>query len=847
MTRKRLYSLSTLMAILVAALTAAPALYGHGEHDELFQTVPGEEDSDTRRVVRMNFQQLEPVAAIARSEQERTGWDDSPINVPAGEEPKIQISLVRDVRFTAVIDTVQHTKSGYGMSGNLEGTQFGTMSMVVNGDIVAGTVQSREALYEIKTLDDRKYSIEKVDAAQRGRHPAPVRMQPGDGTGQQAPGNGDDGEPIDVMVLYTPRAEQGAGGRSRIEAEIDNFFRETNKAYRDSGVKYQAPSGEMKDHWIRLVHTEKIKYTESATDQGIDLDHISDSAEISQLRNKHKADLVHLITNEATSSCGVAWRSYPLHPTGGFGVTARTTPTGICGSRTFAHELGHNMGLKHDRYTVGNIDSGGMLDGGYNYGYVNPQSFGIGTAQAECWHTVMAYHQRCSNAGKRPVPLMRFSNPQQGRNGVPLGVPSTHTPTGLDGPADAARALRENWNTIANFRQSPGTPGLPCTRPIEDGERVHGRWPSRCDSEVKGRGSARYYKLTIPDGTPRKEYTITLESNNTGKPDPYLYLRDNDDRNGVPRAENDDAATGNRASKIVEILDPGYYTIETTTYAPGEGGEFTLKVTSRATRDTSTAGCVTVIDRNSNTDGVWNTSCRSETRPGNHTRYYRFTLGKAAEVTVRLESSDSGAEKDDTYLYLRRNNATSGPAVHENDDHNRNIHVSLIKAKLEAGTYTIEATTYSPGETGSFKLFLNSSEAGSDPPATGDCTSPIERDGSLQGQWTTGCRSETEAPGGPGRRHAKFYRLTLSQEAEVAVTLRSTEADAYLYIRRGVSQSGDPVNTPAIDDDAGSGTNAYALENLQAGTYTIEATTHDPGDTGLFTITVSRIDRTENR
>ena len=609
MTRKMLYSLSALMAILVAALAAAPALYGHEGQGELFQTVPGEEDSDTRRVVHMNFQQLEPVAAIAREDQEHTGWDDSPINVAAGEEPKIQISLVRDVRFTAVINTVQHTKSGYGMSGNLEGTQFGTMSMVVNGDIVAGTVQSREALYEIRTLDDRKYSIEKVDAekvdaTQRVRHPAPVRAQPGDGTVQQAPGNGDDAEPIDVMVLYTPQAEQGAGGKSRIEAEIDNFFRETNKAYRDSGVKYQAPSGEMKDHWIRLVHTEKIEYTESANDQETDLRHITESNEVSKLRNKHKADLVHLITNEATDSCGIAWLNYSLNPTGGFGVTARTARTGTCSRRTFAHELGHNMGLKHDRYTVGNIDSGGMLDGGYNYGYVNPHPFQTGTAQAECWHTIMAYRARCLESGKRPVSLMRFSNPQQGRNGVPLGVPRTHTSTGLDGPADAARALRENWNTIANFRQSPGTPGLPCTRPIEDGERVHGRWPSKCDSEVKGRGSSRYYKLTIPDGTPRKEYTITLESNNTGQPDPYLYLRDNDDRNGVPRAENDDAATGNRASKIVEILDPGYYTIETTTYAPGEGGEFTLKVTSRATRDTSTTGCVTVIDRNSNTDGV---------------------------------------------------------------------------------------------------------------------------------------------------------------------------------------------------------------------------------------------------
>ena len=70
-------------------------------------------------------------------------------------------------------------------------------------------------------------------------------------------------------------------------------------------------------------------------------------------------------------------------------------------------------------------------------------------------------------------------------------------------------------------------------------------------------------------------------------------------------------------------------------------------------------------------------------------------------MTITLESTDA-----DTYLYLRDGDATSGAFLYENDD-DGGITRSKIEETLSAGSYTIEATTYGTGETGSFTLAVS--------------------------------------------------------------------------------------------------------------------------------------------
>ena len=112
--------------------------------------------------------------------------------------------------------------------------------------------------------------------------------------------------------------------------------------------------------------------------------------------------------------------------------------------------------------------------------------------------------------------------------------------------------------------------------------------------------------------------------------------------------------------------------------------------------------CIQAVSSDGTLNGQWASGCDSETRSGSHARYYTFTLDASSEVTIRLESSAAN-----THLYLRRGDATSGTALHENDDHGGSTSVSQIQETLAAGTYTIEATTDAAGSTGSFTLTIS--------------------------------------------------------------------------------------------------------------------------------------------
>ena len=113
--------------------------------------------------------------------------------------------------------------------------------------------------------------------------------------------------------------------------------------------------------------------------------------------------------------------------------------------------------------------------------------------------------------------------------------------------------------------------------------------------------------------------------------------------------------------------------------------------------------CTQTIAPNDTVSGQWAVGCDSRESGRGHSRYYSFTLTSEAYVTITLESSDA-----DTYLYLRQGNSRSGNALKENDDVESGNTDSQIADTLAAGTYTIEATTYSAGETGSFFLTISS-------------------------------------------------------------------------------------------------------------------------------------------
>ena len=354
---------------------------------------------------------------------------------------------------------------------------------------------------------------------------------------------------------------------------------------------------------------------------------------------------------------------------------------------------------------------------------------------------------------------------------------------------------------------------------------VSGEWSSSCESTARVGSYARYYSFML---TEESEVTISLESST----DTYLYLRAGEVTSGTAVHENDDVAPGTDTnSRIQAMLGAGIYTIEATTYSAGQPGSFTLTVSGLGGGTTMPGPSDDTCLETLLVDGVsgeWSSSCESTARVGSYARYYSFMLTEESEVTISLESST------DTYLYLRAGEVTSGTAVHENDDVAPGTDTnSRIQAMLGAGIYTIEATTYSAGQPGSFTLTVSGLGGGTTMPGPSDdtCLETLLVDG-VSGEWSSSCESTARVGS-----YARYYSFMLTEESEVTISLESS-TDTYLYLRAGEVTSGTAVHEN--DDVApGTDTNSRIQAMLGAGIYTIEATTYSAGQPGSFTLTVS--------
>ena len=267
------------------------------------------------------------------------------------------------------------------------------------------------------------------------------------------------------------------------------------------------------------------------------------------------------------------------------------------------------------------------------------------------------------------------------------------------GSLDADQTYR-NWMSGQITRGFDLTATDTCRQALSGDGATTGQWEVDCESENRTGSYARYYSFTLEM---ESEVTITLES----EVDTWVYLLEGAGRSGAVRYNNDDIVSGNTDSQIKETLAAGSYTIEATTYNAGDTGSFTLTVSGIGTdagqgpEPTPGDSCVAALSGNGATTGQWADDCESENRTSSYARYYSFTLDEEGEVTITLES------EVDTWLYLLEGTGRTGAVRYNNDDIDSGNRDSQIKETLAAGSYTIEATTYDAGKTGSFTLTVS--------------------------------------------------------------------------------------------------------------------------------------------
>jgi len=207
---------------------------------------------------------------------------------------------------------------------------------------------------------------------------------------------------IDVLIVYTPAAKSWADANQNGIANTITLAESIAQ-----GVLDNQGNGDI----IRFVHSELISYTESsATSLNTDLDRLTlyDGYidEVHQIRKQHHADLVVLMGAYSGSTAGISWvLNNSVNGTYNYGfsvVSVRSAGT----STTLIHEIGHNMGMRHE------IEQ-----------YPTPLGFTPLYPYAWGWHWLGSDNQRYGSVMSYQGRQTSFySNPSKNYMGFPTGT-----------------------------------------------------------------------------------------------------------------------------------------------------------------------------------------------------------------------------------------------------------------------------------------------------------------------------------------------------------------------------------------------------------------------------------------
>ena len=386
-------------------------------------------------------------------------------NVGAG---RLLLNVADGAHLDVVAERTAPTKFGYSLSGRVAGGAGGFVTLVVHEEAVAGSIWTPNAEYELSYLGGGVHAL--LDVTNAPPFECGVGLPTELGTDEATPQSGiGDSSVVDILVVWTPDAEDEYGGEAQVLSRIELLIAYTNDAFERSGAFVA----------LNLVGAEKVDYAETdsdSTDLGrlIEPDdgHMDD---VHEQRDALGADLVYLLTSRR----GRGRASGPFS-TGGYS-----------GGLVFAHEVGHNLGLWHDRRADGHL--------GFQNGFTT----------AHCLATIMSYGASCQRFNGPTIPYFASPWRYDPAYGMPLGVTRFTKELGNLGPANAVLALNRNRHRAAtNYRANLGR--QQGSEMALDGASYSGR--SHASALAMADSPVAMSKLVLPTSAPKVNETSDSET-----------------------------------------------------------------------------------------------------------------------------------------------------------------------------------------------------------------------------------------------------------------------------------------------------------------------------------------------
>ena len=324
--------------------------------------------------------------------------------------------------------------SGYAWVGQVNGSPLNYASLIVENGEVTGHIQLAHRVFQIEPLSNGLYRVTELDQSKfppddpPGRH---IQDAPAQRLAPENPAAPRAKTQVRVLIAYTTAARNAAGGSIKMTAQIKQAVSLANIGYSNTGIPLQVVLAK-----IMPAGT----YVEQS-DIAVDLNRLDGSspgflANVRAQRELVKADLVSLFRKSDPNFCGIG--NLTDHPGAATKNFAYHVMNWTCISNlSFHHEMGHNMGLRHDYY----VDPTPGVR--YNHGYVN--------RTAQCLvRTVMAYNNDCVDHGTSCTRINAFSTGAfvYGTNRCKIGIKKSGTLKRMDN----TQRLKETRATIGNYR-----------------------------------------------------------------------------------------------------------------------------------------------------------------------------------------------------------------------------------------------------------------------------------------------------------------------------------------------------------------------------------------------------------